>query len=235
VLGTARIPDLPLQPTQGLGGVLEGPLPGCPVRLDRFLGVLKTVAPLAEQQHQGRSQLLGGPSGALALEGMPVAIADAQAALQLLRQLAAARRPGNGAAGLGLGLGLVLIAKGCLHCRIPWTGGLNLPHPGAMSQPSRRPSPRRPLLRRPLPTPRGRRLLHNLGDLHSLAAAPVAPAGQAGRGSAQRRRRQHLALAQRLLDPLPPALLPPQGGSELFWRMLRWGGLGLLLSRLLAG
>jgi hypothetical protein len=98
-----------------------------------------------------------------------------------------------------------------------------------MSQPFRRPSPRRPLLRRRPPLPRGPRLLHSLGDLHSLAAA------QAGLGSGERRRRQHLALAQRLLDPLPPALLPPQAGSEQFWRLVRWGGAGLLLSRLLAG
>ena len=41
-------------------------------------------------------------------------------------------------------------------------------------------------------------------------------------------------MAQRLLDPLPGALLSPQAGSELFWRALRWGGAGLLVARLLA-
>ena len=98
-----------------------------------------------------------------------------------------------------------------------------------MSQSFRRPSPRRPLLRRQAAPPRGPRLLHSLGDLHNLAAA------QARQGSAARRRRQHLSMAQRLLDPLPPALLPPTGGQELFWRVLRWGGAGLLVSRLLGG
>lgn len=97
-----------------------------------------------------------------------------------------------------------------------------------MSRPFRRPSPRRPQIRRQPPLPRGPRLLHHLGQLHGLAA------GQGGSGAAARRRRQHLAMAQRLLDPLPGALLPPQAGSELFWRALRWGGAGLLVARLLA-
>jgi hypothetical protein len=42
-------------------------------------------------------------------------------------------------------------------------------------------------------------------------------------------------MAQRLLDPLPAALASPQAGSELFWRICRWGGAGLLLARLLVG
>jgi hypothetical protein len=42
-------------------------------------------------------------------------------------------------------------------------------------------------------------------------------------------------MAQRLLDPLPDALVSPQAGSEQFWRICRWGGAGLLLARLLAG
>lgn len=42
-------------------------------------------------------------------------------------------------------------------------------------------------------------------------------------------------MAQRLLDPLPDALVSPQAGSEFFWRICRWGGAGLLLARLLAG
>jgi hypothetical protein len=43
-----------------------------------------------------------------------------------------------------------------------------------------------------------------------------------------------LSIAQRLLDPLPPNLRSLDSASERFWRMLRWGGLGLLLARLLA-
>jgi hypothetical protein len=42
-------------------------------------------------------------------------------------------------------------------------------------------------------------------------------------------------MAQRLLDPLPDALLPPDRASELFWRVIRWGGAGVLLARLLSG
>lgn len=42
-------------------------------------------------------------------------------------------------------------------------------------------------------------------------------------------------MAQRLLDPLPEALLPQDRASELFWRVMRWGGAGMLLARWLAG
>ena len=42
-------------------------------------------------------------------------------------------------------------------------------------------------------------------------------------------------MAQRLLDPLPTALRPVDGGSELFWSVARWAGAGLLLARLLGG
>jgi len=48
-----------------------------------------------------------------------------------------------------------------------------------------------------------------------------------------RRRRQRLALAQRLLDPLPPGLQSGGGGAARFWRVLRWGGLGLMVAWLL--
>lgn len=220
MLGTAWIPDLPLQPCQSQAGALNGLLAaGCDL-----LGMILSI--LGEQQHQGAGQLLGGPAVTLALEGMPVAIADAEAALQLLRQIVAAGGPAANA------VNRVRRTGGWLHRRIPWTRGQNLLHPGAMSPPLRRPSPRRPVGRRLLPLPRGPRLLHALGDLHSLAA--FRPGSSAGAGSAERRRRQHLALAQRLLDPLPLGLQSP-GGAERFWRVLRWGGAGLLLSRLLAG
>jgi hypothetical protein len=45
-----------------------------------------------------------------------------------------------------------------------------------------------------------------------------------------RRRRQRLALVQRLLDPLPAGLQPPDAQAERFWRIVRWGGLGVLLA-----
>ena len=73
-------------------------------------------------------------------------------------------------------------------------------------------------------------LLHHLAAVLSLAGRPgaVAPSGVT-----LRRRRQRLELAQRLLDPLPEALLPSRRHGEMFWSALRWGGLGLLLAWLL--
>ncbi len=44
-------------------------------------------------------------------------------------------------------------------------------------------------------------------------------------GRSERRRRQHLALSQRLLDPLPEALRSRDHGADRFWSALRWGGL----------
>jgi hypothetical protein len=69
---------------------------------------------------------------------------------------------------------------------------------------------------------KGPRLLHTIALLHSLGTA------RSGSGSGERRRRQHLNIAQRLLDPLPEGLRPQDAASTLFWRILRWGGLGLL-------
>jgi hypothetical protein len=46
----------------------------------------------------------------------------------------------------------------------------------------------------------------------------------AERSAPQRRRRQRLALAQQLFDPLPPALRPVHEGAEQFWRALGWSG-----------
>ena len=44
---------------------------------------------------------------------------------------------------------------------------------------------------------------------------------------------QRLALTQRLLDPLPPELVPAKRLEVLFWRGLRWGTVGLLIAWLL--
>jgi hypothetical protein len=77
---------------------------------------------------------------------------------------------------------------------------------------------------------RGRGLLHPLEDLLALAQKP--PTAQQN-SSGQRRQRQRLALAQRLLDPLPAGLVAPEAARERFWTVLRWGGLGLILARLL--
>ena len=77
---------------------------------------------------------------------------------------------------------------------------------------------------------RGPGVLHHLAALLNLAGRQL-PAQESG--APMRRRRQRLALAQRLLDPLPPGLQPGDGGSERFWRVLRWGGAGLMVAWLL--
>jgi hypothetical protein len=78
-------------------------------------------------------------------------------------------------------------------------------------------SPRRPV-----------RLLHRLDGVLTQAIV----AGRTS-GVRQRRQQQRLALAQRLLDPLPPELTTPDRGSQLFWRLIRWGGLGAVVAWLL--
>ena len=83
-------------------------------------------------------------------------------------------------------------------------------------------------LKRPSPRPLG--VLHPLA---SLLAHGQARGDRDSNGAAQRRRRQRLALAQRLLDPLPTGLRSPQGRADRFWTVLRWGGLGLIIARLL--
>jgi hypothetical protein len=111
---------------------------------------------------------------------------------------------------------------------IHWTSCRCLFHPGPMTRPLRRTQPGRSS-RRPGPAvAKGLRLLHTIALLHGLGSA------RSGSGSAERRRLQHLNIAQRLLDPLPFGLRPQGAGCTMFWRVLRWGGLGLLVARLLA-
>ena len=85
-------------------------------------------------------------------------------------------------------------------------------------------------IRRSPNRPRRRGLLHPLEDLLALSSRQPAPQPD---GRHQRRRRQQLALAQRLLDPLPPGLQAPELAADRFWTVLRWGGLGLILAKLL--
>lgn len=73
-------------------------------------------------------------------------------------------------------------------------------------------------------------LLHHLDALLTLAGPQRAAA--AG-GAAERRRRQRLALARRLMDPLPATLLPEGRQAEQFWQALRWGGAGMAVALLL--
>lgn len=72
------------------------------------------------------------------------------------------------------------------------------------------------------------RLLHQLDRL--LTQVSLA---RRSSGVSQRRQRQRLALAQRLLDPLPAEFTRPGRNSSLFWQGLRWGSGGLLLAWLL--
>jgi len=72
--------------------------------------------------------------------------------------------------------------------------------------------------------------LHHLAALLTLASRPRGPAEAENLGRQQRRQRQHLALAQRLLDPLPVALRSGGHAAELFWRAARFGGAGVLLA-----
>lgn len=79
----------------------------------------------------------------------------------------------------------------------------------------------------PRPTLRPHALLHHLGALLSLPAQ-----AQRSSGVSARRQRQRLALAQRLLDPLPQGLRNSDDAGG-FWRLVRWGGAGMLLAWLL--
>jgi hypothetical protein len=69
------------------------------------------------------------------------------------------------------------------------------------------------------------RLLHRLEGLFLQASLTSRSSGVQ-----QRRERQRLALAQRLLDPLPPELSQPGQWGVLFWRGLRWGTVGMAVA-----
>lgn len=174
-----------------------------------------------QELHQGRGELFRGPAGALAFEAMPLPVVDREAALQLLGQRQGFRRPGG------------FRRAGSRHedeerkevpswrGMFPIEGGL-----GWMS--TRHQGPRR--LGRPEPAPR---LLHHLQALLALAGRPAAPSpsGDQPPGRSERRRRQHLALSQRLLDSLPEALRSKDQGGDRFWTVLRWGGCGMVLAQ----
>lgn len=73
------------------------------------------------------------------------------------------------------------------------------------------------------------RWLHQLANL--MAQVSRAERLSASDDSLQARRlRQRMALAQRLLDPLPAPLQPGAWPEWVLWRALRWGGVGLALA-----
>jgi len=73
-------------------------------------------------------------------------------------------------------------------------------------------------------------VLHHLAALLALASRARASAKVDNLGRQQRHQRQQLALAQRLLDPLPDALRGGGRAAELFWRAVRFGGAGILMA-----
>ena len=202
----AGVAQLAVQPVQGVGHQL-GRLPALRSRLGgaRWIGGI-------EQDHEGRGELLGGPALRLPLEGVPLALIDAQPPVQRLGQLLALLRPGLAVACAVAAAPIALIEAGGWH----WTDAAAPRHPGAMQQRPR--SPYTPI-----------RWLHQLAGV--MAQVARAERLSSTDDSLQARRlRQRMALAQRLLDPLP-APLQPRGWQELWlWSALRWGGLGLLLA-----
>lgn len=168
---------------------------------------LRGVAPnggsiaLVKQLHQGSGQLLGPAALGLALEGVPVTVADHELAVQGLGSLAAALGP---------------VVGGGHSRRQHWTEDRGSVHPDGMQQQPR--SPFQPI-----------RWLHQLAGL--MAQVAQAERLKASDDSLRARRlRQRMALAQRVLDPLPQPLQSQVWAEQVVWTGLRWGGLGLVLA-----
>ena len=73
------------------------------------------------------------------------------------------------------------------------------------------------------------RWLHQLASLMTQVSQ-AQRLGSRDDSLAARRLRQRMALAQRVLDPLPVPLQTVDWQERLFWSGLRWGGVGLLLA-----
>jgi hypothetical protein len=152
----------------------------------------------------------------LILHGVPLPIADRQAVHELLRQIIGTVGPAQPAL---RGNHMELRFRWMIH----WTAFVT----GSILTQSFLPSPMGTFSQRPSRRQRGAGVLHPMASVLNLAVRRV-PAAESS--APMRRRRQRLALVQRLLDPLPAGLQPPEAQAERFWRIVRWGGLGVLLA-----
>jgi hypothetical protein len=202
MLRAARISLLTPQPAQGVLRQLDRllPLRSGHAASGRIAGI--------EQVNQGCCQLLGGPSLRLPLDRVPVAFADAQAIVEGPGRLLRAGGPVPPAAAIAGGI----TDRWGLH----WTDAAAPSHPDAMQQRPRSPHP-------PI------RWLHQLAALMAQVAR-AERLSAVDDGLQARRIRQRMALAQRLLDPLPGPLQPSGWQERSLWTFLRWGGAALLLS-----
>lgn len=110
----ARIADLGPQPARRLFHQLDGIAAG--VATERSARLIT-----GQQLHQGGSQQFSRPAGALGLERMPLAIADAQLLMQLLSQLQGPVRPVTRSAGRGKRTGGRRRGEGSRHPGHGWT------------------------------------------------------------------------------------------------------------------
>ena len=207
--GAARIAQIPLQPAEGVFHKVRRlqPLGACHGGGGGIGGI--------EQQHQSRRELFSGAALRLPLEGMPLTVGDAQLSVQLPGCFLGGRRPFpwvEAAGWIGCCCGGCFAQRRGRH----WTDARAWGHPDAMQQRPRSPYP-------PI------RWLHQLAALMAQVARAERLAG--GDDSLQARRlRQRMAVAQRLLDPLPKPLQPIGWAERWLWTGLRWGGPSLLLA-----
>ena len=202
--GAAGVAQVAVEPGQGVAYQLSGLL-----ALRARLGGAWWIGRI-QQDHQGGRELFGGAALRLPLEGMPLAFIDPQLAMQAAGELLGVLRPVPRAVGAGVAAAAIKAAG--WH----WTDAVAPGHPGAMQQQPR--SPYTPI-----------RWLHQLAGL--MAQVARAERLSSGDDSLQARRlRQRMALAQRLLDPLPAPLQMRGWQEQWLWTALRWGGVGLVLA-----
>lgn len=190
---------------------------------------------IMQELHEGGTDLFRTPAPFLMLLGVPLSISELEGLVQRhgliqssLRPAAVRRLPSLGTGTLGQGVGHGWGKGGGLG---HWTGASRLSHPGCMSRHSRENRVHHPLRtgqrHRPL------RWTHLFASLFSLAERARHP-DLGGLSVANRRLQQRLSLAQRLMEAMPPSLTPGRTIGDRFWEVIRWGGLGLVMARLLS-